>query len=81
MSKQLEALEKQKQQINARIQQAKAVERAKERKKDLRRKVLIGEYYLVKAKDDGNIGALYAEISSNVKREVDRELFSSINDY
>ena len=42
MSKQLEALEKQKQQISARIQKAKAVECTKERKKDLRRKVLIG---------------------------------------
>lgn len=75
MSKQLETLEKQKQQINARIQKAKAVERSKERKKDLRRKVLIGEYYLEKAQQDDKITALYAEILGSIKREEDRDLF------
>lgn len=77
MSKQLEALEKQKQQINARIQKVKAVERTKERKKDLRRKVLIGEHYLEKAKQEGNLDELYAEIFDKIKNKYDAELFEN----
>ena len=54
----LEKLKQQKEKINARIQAAEARIKNSERKKDTRRKILVGAYYLDKATEENNFGEL-----------------------
>jgi hypothetical protein len=46
-----------------------------ERKRDTRRKILIGSYYLKKAREENTVEELKAEMLRFLKREIDRELF------
>jgi hypothetical protein len=54
----LDRLKKQKAAIEARIQAAEARERGNEKKKDTRRKILIGAYYLDKATKDNSVNEI-----------------------
>ena len=72
----LAGLKKKQDQLNAQIQQLEATVKSRERKQDTRRKILIGAYYLDKAKKDKTqwegmvkLMALY------LKRNADRILF------
>jgi hypothetical protein len=46
-----------------------------ERKRDTRRKILIGSYYLKKAREENTVEELKAEMLRFLKREIDRDLF------
>ena len=71
----LEKLEKQKAQLTARIQSVKTREKTSERKQEMRRKILIGSYYLDQSRKNGQFGKLKEVISEYLKRDSDRALF------
>jgi len=48
-----------------------------ERKRDTRRKILIGSYYLKKAREENTVEELKAEMLRFLKREIDRDLFEN----
>jgi hypothetical protein len=74
-SSRLDVLKKKKEQLNARIQKLESLEKVRERKQDTRRKILIGSYFLDKAKQEGALFDLYQQMDKYIKRNVDRELF------
>ena len=72
----IEQLKKKQGQINARLQALEAAEKTRERKKDLRRKILLGAYLLEKLKQDDLLAKeLQAELGGYLKRDNDRALF------
>lgn len=73
----LERLKKTKAQLTARIQKMEAVEKTRERKRETRRKILIGAYFLEKAKQEGTVESLMATMENYVSRDVDKALFQS----
>lgn len=84
MSKANERLEKMKQQreqLNARIQKMEAAQKSKEKKKDTRRKILIGAYTLDQARKDGSEKQLYEKVKQYLTRETDKQLFEAEHDY
>ena len=70
-----EKLEKQLEELKARLQSVKAREKTSERKKDIRRKILIGAYYLDQAEKHNTMDDLEALMDKFLKRDFDRELF------
>lgn len=72
----LERLKQQREQINARIQAAEAREKAAERKKDARRKILIGAYYVDMAQKEGKYEQLVKRMDEFLTRNSDRKLFN-----
>ena len=75
MIKKLEQLKQRRQQLNAQIQNMAAAEKAKERKRDTRRKILIGAYFLNQAKQNNTMEALTQQIVGYLTRSIDRVLF------
>lgn len=75
-SERLEELQKKEAQIKAQIQAIKAQESSEERKKDTRRKILIGGVVLSKVKrgEWGN-DRLHSLLNNELKADRDRELF------
>jgi len=73
---QLNNLKKKREQINARIQKMEASQKSKERKQETRRKILIGAFYLDKARKDEAYGSLVTSIDGYLKRDSDRVLFN-----
>lgn len=72
----LEKLKAQQLKITARIQQMEARHKVSERKKDLRRKILIGAYYLDQAKQNLELShTLKMQMKDYLTRESDRQLF------
>lgn len=71
----IETLKQKKEQLNARIQKLEALQKARERKRDTRRKILIGAYFIEKATKEGSLNALYQQLDGYLKRNSDRELF------
>jgi len=71
----LENLRKQKTKIDARIQQIEAREKVKYRKQDTRRKILIGSYYLDKARKDNSMDEIKKLMAGYLTRANDRILF------
>lgn len=71
----LEQLKKQQATLNARIQQLEAQTKEKNRKKDTRRKILIGSYYLDQAQKEGNFEPLKKVLAGYLTRNTDRALF------
>ena len=49
--------------------------KTKERKADIRRKILIGAYFLDKLKAEGTLEAIKKELNDFLKRNSDRALF------
>lgn len=71
----LDALKKKKEQLNTRIQKPGSLEKSRERKRDTRRKILIGAYFIDKANEEGELDALFQQMDEYLKRNSDRELF------
>jgi len=75
MSKSLDLLKKQREQLNAKILKLEASQKSKERKEDTRRKILVGHYFMEEAKKAGTLGDLFKKLSVYVTREIDKKLF------
>lgn len=71
----LEKLKAQQKKLQARIQKMEALEKVRERKKDTRRKILIGAYCLDKAQREGTLEGLYQVVREYLSRESDKVLF------
>ena len=71
----IEKLEKQKQVIENRIQQAKNRYQSTEKKRDTRRKILLGAYFLEKFRQEGSLDSIKPELDKFLKRNSDRVLF------
>ena len=72
----IDKLRQQREQLNSRIQKLEAAESQRERKRDTRRKILIGAYYLDKAKEINKADELYRLLDNYLKRNSDRVLFN-----
>ena len=76
MTKALEKLKEKEAQIKARIQLLEAGEKTRERKKDARRKILLGSLVLERLKSgDNHAEALRAMLGGYLTRDNDRALF------
>lgn len=71
----LERLKEQREKINARIQTLEAREKTKERKIDVRKKILIGAYYLDQAEKNNSMAEIVNLMDKFLKRDFDREIF------
>lgn len=72
----IEKLKLQQAKITARIQQIEARSKVTERKQDMRRKILIGAYYLDQAKQNPDtLKSIKAGLASYLTRNTDRRLF------
>jgi len=71
----LDALKKKQAQLQARIQKMEASEKTRERKRETRRKILIGAYFLKQARETGQFDDLVAKMADTLKRPTDRVLF------
>jgi hypothetical protein len=71
----LERLREKREQINARIQSIEARMKSSERKKDTRRKILVGAYYLDMAAKENKMDALTKIMKNYLTRDSDKELF------
>ena len=71
----LEKMKKQKDVLAARIQKLEASEKSRERKRDTRRKILVGSFYLDKAKKENTMDNINAVMDDFLIRESDRVLF------
>lgn len=72
----LERLKQQREHINARIQAAEAREKSAERKRNARRKILIGAYYLDMAQKEDKYEQLVKRMDEFLTRNSDRKLFN-----
>lgn len=72
----LDKLKIQREKINARIQQAESRMKNSERKKDTRKKILIGSYYLDEALKSNKMDDIKSIMDKYLKRNSDRSLFS-----
>lgn len=71
----IESLKKQQAQLKARIQALEATDRQRERKRDTRRKILVGSYYLDQAQKNGTLENINQTMGTFLTRDNDRALF------
>ena len=71
----LERLKQKRDLINSRIQAAEARDKTTERKRDARRKILVGAYYLEQATKDNSMGQINTLMDGFLTRNSDRKLF------
>ena len=71
----LERLMEQREKLNARIQSAEARLKSSERKQDVRKKILVGAYYLDEAAKNDNMDEIKSLMDKYLKRDLDRALF------
>ena len=71
----LERLKEQREKINARIQATESRLKTSERKKETRKKILIGSYYLDEALKENKIDDIKKIMNKYLKRNSDRSLF------
>ncbi|MBP9727647.1 MAG: mobilization protein [Gammaproteobacteria bacterium] len=71
----LESLKKQQEQLKAKIQALEAAETSRERKRETRRKILVGSYYLDKARSENKFDDLVQLMDGYLNRDSDRVLF------
>ena len=71
----IDALKIKRERLQAQIQKLEASEKSRERKQDTRRKILVGSYFIDKAKEEGEIESLYQLMEDYLKREGDKQLF------
>ena len=74
-AKKLDTLKKKQDQLKAQIQALEAVDKTRERKRETRRKILVGAYYLDKARQEDAFNQLVGIMDNYLKRESDRRLF------
>lgn len=72
----LESLKKQQEQLKAKIQALEAAESTRERKRETRRKILVGAYYLDKMRADNKFNELVSSMDGYLSRDADRVLFN-----
>lgn len=73
----IQMLKKRQAQIKGQIQKLESREKARERKRDTRRKILIGSYFLEQARSSGDLNELYKKMTDYLSRESDLALFES----
>ena len=61
--------------LNSRIQKLEALEKQRERKRDSRRKFLVGSYYLQQAQVNGSMGSINKLMDEFLTSKSDRALF------
>jgi uncharacterized membrane protein YqiK len=71
----LERLKEQREKLNARIQAQESRLKNTERKKDTRRKILIGSYFIDEAQKENKVDSLKTLMDKYLKRNSDRLLF------
>lgn len=71
----LEKLRTQRQKLDVRIQKMEARGKVQSRKQDVRRKILIGAYYLGQAIKEGTVPELRETMNTFLTRESDKKLF------
>lgn len=71
----LDVLKKKQDQLKAQIQKLESLDKSRERKRDTRRKILLGSYFIEKANEEGTLDSLYQQMEHYLKRNTDRELF------
>jgi hypothetical protein len=71
----LDRLKEQREKIAARIQSVEARLKTSERKRDVRRKILVGAYYLDWAEKNNSMDKVKGFMDEYLKRDLDRELF------
>ncbi len=71
----IDALKIKRERLQAQIQKLEASEKSRERKQDTRRKILVGSYFIDKAKEEGGVESLYQLMGNYLKRESDKQLF------
>lgn len=71
----LEILKKQQDQLKAKIQALEASEFSRERKRETRRKILVGAYYLDKARSENRFDEIVKLMDGYLNRDYDRTLF------
>ena len=71
----IDALKIKRERLQAQIQKLDASEKSRERKQDTRRKILVGSYFIDKAKEEGGVESLYQLMGDYLKRESDKQLF------
>lgn len=74
-SKKLESLKKKQGQLKAQIQALEAAEKTREKKRDTRRKILIGAYYLDQAIKENRFDEIVKLMDGYLNRNSDRVLF------
>jgi len=74
-TKRLDSLKKKQEQIKAKIQSLEAAEKTRERKRETRRKILVGAYHLDKSRTDGHFKDTIRLMDGYLKRDSDRTLF------
>ena len=74
-SKKLERLKKKQDQLKAQIQALESAEKTREKKRDTRRKILIGAYYLDKAIKENRFDEIVKLMDGYLNRNSDRMLF------
>ncbi len=72
----LEILKKQQDQLKAKIQALEASEFSRERKRETRRKILVGAYYLDKIRSENKFDELVKIMDEYLNRDSDRILFN-----
>ena len=72
----LESLKKQQEQLKAKIQALEAAEFSRERKRETRRKILVGAYYLDKARAENKFDDFVRLMDGYLNRDSDRILFN-----
>lgn len=74
-TKKIESLKQKQAQLQAQIESLEAAEKNRERKRETRRKILIGAYYLDQARTKDQMGDLQRAMDTYLKRNADRVLF------
>lgn len=69
-------LKEQQEKIKARIQAIEARETTEERKKETRRKILLGAYHLEKAREENRLNEIKTLMQQFLTRDSDKELFN-----
>lgn len=72
----LESLKKQQEQLKAKIQALEAAESSRERKRETRRKILVGAYYLDKIRAENKFNEIVTLMDGYLSRDADRLLFN-----
>lgn len=74
-AKKIESLKQKQAQLQSQIEILEAAEKNRERKRETRRKILIGAYYLDQARDKDQMADLQCAMDTYLKRNTDRVLF------
>ena len=75
LSTKIENLKKKQAQLRSKIISLEASEKSRERKRETRRKILIGSYFLEKARSENSYDDLVKKMDEYLSRESDREVF------